>query len=481
MTLVNGSPGPCRVEFELDGERYRVLADGNAVQLTRIEFRLLREFVARRGSVQSRRQLLLSVWDTSARIQTRTVDMHVARLRSKLGDLGGLIETVRGVGYRMRTLSLLIGALLLTMPATSAAQVEIKAGSAEFKFSGRLQVQIETTTCTEAVPEAGSACRSEQPGLDMFIRRARFSIEAKIDDRLTMKIEPDFSDLDEVSMKDVWGRYTFGPGVSLKMGHFKRPFDGFFLTSSARLPFERIVSIPGVPSATLPSHSGFTKQFDLADRDVGFMFEGSTVSDAFSYWVGVFTGGSDLKASDSNTEKQFIGRAQVTLNAGGVPLDLAGAFAVTDAPFTAADLETEAEHFTNFELWAQLGGYGRDGLVVQAGLILGDNPRSNESGGAIDLAAGEDFASLFSWQGVAAYRIPVHGTEWLEAVSPSLRVSRSDPNTDVDDDEAWGFTPGFALYFHKWNRLTLSWDVTSFTADDIDSENSFHARMQFHF
>ncbi|TFG62881.1 MAG: winged helix family transcriptional regulator, partial [Gemmatimonadales bacterium] len=51
---------------------------------------------------QSRRQLLQTAWDTNAQIETRTVDMHVARLRSKLGGPGTLIETVRGVGYRMR-------------------------------------------------------------------------------------------------------------------------------------------------------------------------------------------------------------------------------------------------------------------------------------------------------------------------------------------------------------------------------------------
>jgi DNA-binding response OmpR family regulator len=104
MAQLNGTPAMAGNEFELDSERQRVRANGVEVELTRIEFRLFREFVEERGCVHSRRQLLLSVWDTSARIETRTVDMHVARLRSKLGELGGLIETVRGVGYRMRSL-----------------------------------------------------------------------------------------------------------------------------------------------------------------------------------------------------------------------------------------------------------------------------------------------------------------------------------------------------------------------------------------
>lgn len=87
--------------IEIDRDAHRVYADGEEIELTRIEYRLLEVFVERRGRVQSRRQLLQAAWDTDARIETRTVDMHVARLRSKLGDAGALIETVRGVGYRL--------------------------------------------------------------------------------------------------------------------------------------------------------------------------------------------------------------------------------------------------------------------------------------------------------------------------------------------------------------------------------------------
>ena len=50
-----------------------------------------------------REQLLAAVWDVHVRIETRTVDMHVQRLRAKLGEAGSLIETVRGFGYRFRS------------------------------------------------------------------------------------------------------------------------------------------------------------------------------------------------------------------------------------------------------------------------------------------------------------------------------------------------------------------------------------------
>ncbi len=88
--------------FMVDLDATRVQVDGRALELTPIEFGLLRVLVERRGRVQSRRQLLEVVWETSAQITTRTVDMHVTRLRAKLGDAADYLETVRGLGYRLR-------------------------------------------------------------------------------------------------------------------------------------------------------------------------------------------------------------------------------------------------------------------------------------------------------------------------------------------------------------------------------------------
>jgi two-component system phosphate regulon response regulator PhoB len=80
----------------------RVVSGGEGVDLTPTEYRLLVTLLERRGRVQSRQQLLEDAWDIHARIETRTVDMHVQRLRSKLGEAGDMIETVRGFGYRYR-------------------------------------------------------------------------------------------------------------------------------------------------------------------------------------------------------------------------------------------------------------------------------------------------------------------------------------------------------------------------------------------
>ncbi len=80
----------------------RATVDGAELDLTPTEFRLLSSLLERRGRVQSRQQLLEHAWDIHAHIETRTVDMHVQRLRAKLGLAGDYIETVRGFGYRFR-------------------------------------------------------------------------------------------------------------------------------------------------------------------------------------------------------------------------------------------------------------------------------------------------------------------------------------------------------------------------------------------
>lgn len=89
--------------FTVDAEAARAQVDGRELDLTPTEYRLLMTLMERRGRVQSRRQLLEAVWEVTANIATRTVDMHVQRLRGKLGDQADWIETVRGFGYRFRT------------------------------------------------------------------------------------------------------------------------------------------------------------------------------------------------------------------------------------------------------------------------------------------------------------------------------------------------------------------------------------------
>ena len=86
----------------IDRSTHRVRLSGKEVPLTATEYKLLVTLVERRGRVQTRAQLLESVWEAQPDIQTRTVDMHVQRLRAKLGPAGEMVETVRSFGYRFR-------------------------------------------------------------------------------------------------------------------------------------------------------------------------------------------------------------------------------------------------------------------------------------------------------------------------------------------------------------------------------------------
>lgn len=84
----------------VDFDDMRVACDGENVKLTRKEFALLEHLIKNLGRVATRQQLLDNVWGYSYFGDTRTLDVHIRRLRQKMGDCGNSIETVVGVGYR---------------------------------------------------------------------------------------------------------------------------------------------------------------------------------------------------------------------------------------------------------------------------------------------------------------------------------------------------------------------------------------------
>lgn len=85
----------------VDPARHLVQVDGESVALTLKEFQLLCLLLERRGTVLTRDQLLSTIWGYDFDGASRTVDVHVRTLRQKLGEAGGLIQTVRGIGYKI--------------------------------------------------------------------------------------------------------------------------------------------------------------------------------------------------------------------------------------------------------------------------------------------------------------------------------------------------------------------------------------------
>ena len=83
----------------LDGERHAVYVDGVLCELTYKEYELLRLLMQRAGIVTTREEILNHVWGSDFQGESRTLDMHIKTLRQKLGEAGGMIRTVRSVGY----------------------------------------------------------------------------------------------------------------------------------------------------------------------------------------------------------------------------------------------------------------------------------------------------------------------------------------------------------------------------------------------
>ncbi len=101
----DGAPPPVVLEaggIRLDRAAHSVTLNGEPLALTATEFRLLQLLLERQGRVQSRPQLLSEVWGYAEDVDSRTVDTHVRRLRRKLGPEAERVETVIGVGYRLR-------------------------------------------------------------------------------------------------------------------------------------------------------------------------------------------------------------------------------------------------------------------------------------------------------------------------------------------------------------------------------------------
>ena len=88
-------------ELIVNLDEHTVTADGRRILLTYKEFEILKLFLSHPGIVYTRDQLLRAIWETEYYGETRTVDMHIRTLRQKLGAYGGIIETLRGVGYRL--------------------------------------------------------------------------------------------------------------------------------------------------------------------------------------------------------------------------------------------------------------------------------------------------------------------------------------------------------------------------------------------
>ena len=382
--------------------------------------------------------------------------------------------------------SLLVGMIAGTMVSITAggleAQVQVESSAAKIEFGGRVQLQGGTSSCSDysANGDASSACEEDVPAFDTAIRRVRLAVDIEFNEWISAKIQPEFGRINGFRLADAYGRLNLAPEsetthAQITLGHFKRPFDIFAMTSSTQfLTIERAMIARGLPVTSLGAITALNR---WGDRDVGVMVDGGLSGDRFHYWFGVFNGG--LNSENANQGgRQYVGRAQVKLTTGEMPLKLGAAGTINNKPYTQADESLATKGYEGWEIFAELGDFG-GGAHLQAAIIGGKNSLQNPLGDTPDLPAGDDFANLITWQAIGSWKFDVDNF-WVEAIEPVFRLTRANPNTDLDERSVWGFTPGVQVFLDGRNKFMVNWDFISFD-DDRRSENSLKIRYQFHF
>ena len=389
---------------------------------------------------------------------------------------------------------------IMAAPSPGYSQeVEFTSKAMKVNIGGRVQMQARRSTCSEFPVQA--PCTSEVRDVNWFIRRARLEVTVTFNDFIVGKFAPEFApasdSLDATNLTDAYGQLNFSDAAQLRVGHFKRPFDGFQLASSTQiLTIERDIDVPGTPGNAVLSYDEFTERFKLSNRNVGIALNGETSNGFFEYWVGAFNGNSSSQNEGDTDGKQLMARAQISLEAGGLPLAIAVAGAVTEEPFEdPVTTQRQGKDYTDFELWSQLGQFPSamvkkveageavglsEQLIVQGGFMFGKNPLEAKDGGSIDLAAGDEFANAWAFQVIGGFALPIRGSGFFRAIQPVFRATYADPNTDLSDDANWGITPGVQIFFAERQKLALNWDFVIYQSD-LRGVNSFKAQYQFYF
>jgi len=345
-------------------------------------------------------------------------------------------------------------AVASTMFAPAAmAQLEIKSKAMEIKFTGRVHMQWNQTSVTDAAVAS-----------TFFVRRARLSAEIKVTDFISGKIQPEYGE-GSVSLRDAYVDLNFDRAFRFRAGQFKRPFDRFELVSSTQiLVIERAGGVRGIADCAgvgnVCSYSRFTEKLNYSDRDLGFQFLGDVGN--IRYSAAVTNGQGPNSRVDENGTKSYTGR-----------LEYRGAGLVIGANVGVHDYINDStlndEYATAFGADVDWGQYEQPGLHVKAGATFGDNWKNLTT---------PDPSRFVTAQGMLTYLIPVE-SRFAFGVEPVARVSWGDPDTDVDGDDGWLFTPGAVVHFTGRNKFAVNVDIWSPATGD--TEYSVKAQMYLHF
>lgn len=355
---------------------------------------------------------------------------------------------------------LLVLVLVLTGAAKSAAQ-EVQAGPLTLDFTGRAQMQLNTTSLGE--DELGPD--NDIAGAAFETRRIRFGTAFEYEEWITGVIEVDFAGA-TAALTDAFIDVALAEALAISAGQQKKPFGIFELTSNTKiLTIERTARIRGLEdylgAPVADAHSLLDDNAYLG-RDIGVMAHGAF--GRFGYAAGLFNG-SGPNAREDLGSKAVAGR----LSFAATDALVVGA-AVSRQPTGLLDADGDELVGTAWAVDAELGAFRAPGLHVMAELMGGDDPL---------LVAADEMATMRGAQAAAGWFVPREGrVEGIEAVG---RVSWADPDTDLADDEGLLVTPGLNLYFTGRNRFMVNGDVYFPAQDGLDPQYALVAQLQIYF
>lgn len=330
------------------------------------------------------------------------------------------------------------------VPTALEAQTTISSRAATLQIGGRLHTQYQGSSVDGAVN-------------DFFIRRARLIVDGTFNDFFVGRVQTDFAG-GGATLLDAYIRMDFDEAFRLSVGQFKRSFDIFELASSTDLSiFERDGRIPGFSACTgvasVCSLSRLTEALGYAGRDAGLRVDGT--SGTFTYQT-TLTNGTGVGVSDENDGKSLSARGGMALSE---LVTVSANVGIHDYVAPGGDTERGLA-------WGVDGQWGtwRDGLLVQAAVVGGDNWAS------VDATA--DPRQFLTFQAIGSYFRPLDGDR-LVGVEPLFRVSVTDPAGSIDDDGGTLLTPGVMLYLLGKNKIGANLDYYVPQSAALDSEFVF--------
>ncbi|MBW3552358.1 MAG: OprO/OprP family phosphate-selective porin [Gemmatimonadetes bacterium] len=354
------------------------------------------------------------------------------------------------------------GALLLLLggAAGGAAQV-VQAGPLTLDFTGRAQVQSNTTSIGDDELGEGNG-----PATAAFeTRRIRFGTAFAFEDWITGVLEVDFGG-GAASLTDAYIDVELSEAFGVAAGQQKKPFGLFELTSNTKiLTIERTARIRGLEEylGALPGDAHtLLDEGRYLGRDIGVVVHGE--AGRVGYAGGVFNG-SGPNAREELGSKAYAGRLAL-----GVTEAVVVGAAVSRQPTGRDGPDGDELIGTAWAIDAELGGFREPGMHLMAEVMGGDGPA---------LTPGAEMPRMLGAQAAAGWFVQRTGR--VEGVEPVLRVSWGDPDTDADSEAGALITPGVNLYFTGRNRLMLNGDLYVPSQDGLDTQYGVLAQLQIYF